>query len=160
MHCVTHLCLKDLVVVISSLWSINSHYLIDQTCCVDAFLFRSTTRTASSVRPTARTCRPAPNLTLPWCTRSPPSTPCLKGLPGPPLSLPAQVNSPVKMEIEYIYIQYQTVKHGADKNKLFSDWQITPPRPANPLTPPTPAACRPPRPHTTTEPCPSLTSGP
>uniref|UniRef100_A0A3P9Q277 Nonsense-mediated mRNA decay factor n=1 Tax=Poecilia reticulata TaxID=8081 RepID=A0A3P9Q277_POERE len=43
---------------------------------------------------------------------------------------------------------------------LLSDWQTTPPRPANPLTPPTPAACPPPPPPTTTEPLPSPTSGP
>lgn len=40
-------------------------------------------------------------------------------------------------------------------SKLYSDWQITPPQPANPLTPPTPVASRPRHPHTTTEPRPS-----
>lgn len=57
----------------------------------DVRVFRSTIRTASSVRPTARTCRPAPSPMLPWCTRSHPSTPCSRGLPGPPPCLPAQV---------------------------------------------------------------------
>lgn len=55
------------------------------------FVCRSTTRTASSVRPTVKTCRPAPSPTLPWCTRRRPSTRCLRAPRGPLLSPPAQV---------------------------------------------------------------------
>lgn len=43
-------------------------------------------------------------------------------------------------------------------SNLCSDVQTTPPRRANPLTRPTPAACLPHHPRTATEPCPSLTS--
>lgn len=72
--------------------SLKSSLIINK-CEADGSLFvcRSTTRTASSVRPTVKTCRPAPSPTLPWCTRRRPSTRCLKAPRGPLLSPPAQV---------------------------------------------------------------------
>uniref|UniRef100_A0A669BRK1 Laminin, gamma 2 n=1 Tax=Oreochromis niloticus TaxID=8128 RepID=A0A669BRK1_ORENI len=61
-------------------------------CCPSpASPCRSTTRTASSVRPTVKTCHPAPSPTLPWCTRRRPFTRCLKAPRGPPPSPPAQI---------------------------------------------------------------------
>lgn len=119
-------------------------------------VFRSTTRTASSVRLTAKTCLPALSPTLLWCTRSHPSTPCLKGLLGPPPSLPVQVCHTCKDKLVITTL----ITSLCLWCELCSNWQTTPPQPANPLTPPTPAACRPPPQHTIMEPCPFLTSDP
>lgn len=117
------------------------------------FVCRSTTRTASSVRPTVKTCRPAPSPTLPWCTRRRPSTRCLRAPRGPLLSPPAQVR-----HRDVINIHSCWAERAANGN--CSDWQITLRQPASLLTHPIPAACRLPLQPTTTEPCLSPTLGP
>lgn len=76
----------------------------------------------------------------------------MRGLPGLPPCPPAQVR-PCKVTVS------STQLRDPARSNRCSAWQITLPRPANPLTPPIPAACRPLRPHIATEPCPSPTLG-